>query len=210
VSWLRIDDGFPRHPKLLQLTRSERYTWVELLCYCAEQRTEGGVPESITNAVRQATTDFLCKAHDAGLLDARDDGTYIVHDWALYNGDLAARVAAYCTKYPEMSANDIQKATGGTRDVVLQLVRSNRQAGSHRTTEAVDKRFGPNQGNGHPPGSESGSSPNPTRELPAVSPSRSEVPRARAREAPTDGLTSIDDDVQRQLDELRARDEGMP
>lgn len=200
MSWVRIDDGFPRHPKLLLLTRAERYTWIELLCYCAEQRTDGFVPKSIAKVLRDASTTFLLKTHDAGLLDVDEHGRWVVHDWALYNGDLAARVAAYCEKYPQMSANDIQKATGGTRDVVLQLVRSYRRAGSERTTAPVDKRFGPNHQNGDPPGSESGSSPS-TNKGPSVG--RTGPALRGGADRPTDeGISTISDEVARARREL--------
>jgi hypothetical protein len=191
VSWLRIDDGFTRHPKVLKLTRAQRWTWLEVLSYCAEQRTGGVVTVSISNALPTATSAFIEKCAVSGLLDPVEDGVYVVHDWALYNGDLESRVHAYCAKYPHASANDVFKSTGGTRDVVLSMVRAYRKSGTDRTTDPVEIPVRPNHASGTEPGTENGTGPHPHKELPSVSPSRSAV-------RGTDGLTDLTDEIEEQ------------
>jgi hypothetical protein len=84
VAWLRVDDGFPEHAKLLALRRTDRWTWVEVLAYCARQNNGGVVPNGVHDVVKYATPLFLEKCADAGLLDVTDSG-YVVHDWEDYN-----------------------------------------------------------------------------------------------------------------------------
>jgi hypothetical protein len=84
VSWLRIDDAFPQHPKLVGLARSDRWTWLEVLAYCARYRTEGKVPPGVHEAVPAATAKTLQKYVQAGLLDEDETGLR-VHDWSDFN-----------------------------------------------------------------------------------------------------------------------------
>ncbi len=128
MPWLRIDDGFPEHRKLLALKRSERWTWVEVMCYCARQNNCGTVPARVGDVVRGATPRFVQMCIDVGLIDETDEGLKI-HDWLIYNGDtIEAKVAAYLSKFPDASANDVQRAIGGKRELVLEVVRRYQEA----------------------------------------------------------------------------------
>ncbi len=84
MAWLRIDDGFPEHEKLLSLRRNERWTWIEILAYCARQQNGGRLPASITNHMKYVTKPFLERCVEIGLLDVIN-GYFIVHDWNDYN-----------------------------------------------------------------------------------------------------------------------------
>ena len=132
MSWLRVDDGLAEHRKLLSLKRSDRWTWMEILCYVARQNNGGHIPENIHGVLRYAKPEFLERCHQLGLLDIEPGtGLYVVHDWAIYNGGtVEARVAAYLDTNPTASANDVAKAVGGQRDLVLQAVRAYRKGGS--------------------------------------------------------------------------------
>lgn len=86
MSWLRIDDTFGDHPKLLLLTRSERWTFVELLCYCARHQTEGYFPVTISDSKRHVSTTLLNKFVDVGLVDeSEESGELRIHDWQDFN-----------------------------------------------------------------------------------------------------------------------------
>ncbi len=84
MTWLRIDDAFPQHPKLVELARSDRWTWLEILAYCARYKTEGRVPSAIREAVPAASPKLLARFVDVGLLDEHEHGLE-VHDWRDYN-----------------------------------------------------------------------------------------------------------------------------
>lgn len=84
MAWLRIDDGFPENRKVLSLARRDRWTWLEVMAYCARQQNGGQVPNSISDIVRHATPSFIEAAYHAGLLDRTDTG-YVIHHWDEYN-----------------------------------------------------------------------------------------------------------------------------
>lgn len=84
MGWLRLDDGFTEHRKLLLLDRKDRWTWLELLTYVARQNDNGHVPRGVADVLRHVTPKFLQDCIRVGLLDASEDGFY-VHDWDEYN-----------------------------------------------------------------------------------------------------------------------------
>lgn len=84
MSWLRLDDGFSHHPKVLKLTRLQRWTWVEILLYCARFKTAGVIPKEIQEGVREATPSLLTKLEEIGLVD-QENGVIHIHDWHAYN-----------------------------------------------------------------------------------------------------------------------------
>lgn len=126
MAWLRIDDGFAEHPKLLELALADRWAWLEVLCYCARNGTDGRIPNGIGEAVKRATPALLGRAEKAGLVDRDEDGARHVHDWDIYNGSLENRVADYLSANPDASANEVVRAVGGKRNVVLALVADHR------------------------------------------------------------------------------------
>lgn len=104
MPWLRIDDGFTEHRKIVALKRSERWTWMELLTYCARQGNGGHVPEGVCDILRWVTPAFLSKCADVGLLDVVD-GRYEVHDWRVYNPKDPTN-AARQERYRQRHSND--------------------------------------------------------------------------------------------------------
>src|SRR3990172_9400260 len=85
MAWLRLDDGFPQHPKLDGWTSAQKWALVELFAYCARHRTEGHVPSDLSLLPRGITTKVLILAEEAGFLDRGAEGLLTVHDWSVYN-----------------------------------------------------------------------------------------------------------------------------
>jgi hypothetical protein len=82
VSWVRLDDGFTNHPKIVQLSDSEFRTWIRLLCYCA--RVEDPTVDAATKReVAGLSTKRIARFVELGLLDSSGDGNEI-HDWVKY------------------------------------------------------------------------------------------------------------------------------
>lgn len=127
MSWLRIDDGFTEHHKIVALKRGDRWTWVELLTYCARQNDGGRVPNGISDVLRWITPTFLARCLQLGLLEV-DDGGYRVHDWDDYNTpritttEVVGRVREVLARHPHASGNDIARMVGGRRRDVLAAV----------------------------------------------------------------------------------------
>jgi hypothetical protein len=187
MAWLRIDDGFPEHRKVLALKRTERWTWVELMCYCARQNDMGRVPHGVGDIVRGATRAFIRKCVDVGLIDETDEGL-VVHDWLIYNADtIEAKVAAYLASHPEAGANEVQRAIGGKREIVLEVVRRHQENGSLLVPDAVPEN--------HPSGSFSGTKSVHARAHPSPTPSTNKepsLPSNESRAEPPEGQEGIE------------------
>lgn len=129
MAWLKLDDGFPEHRKIINLKRADRWAWVELLCYCARQGEHGRIPEGVGDVLRNVTPAFLNNCTAAGLLDIEPDGTRWIHDWDIYNGStVTERVAAYLDRHPDAPSNEVHKAVGGKREIVLAEIQKLRMA----------------------------------------------------------------------------------
>lgn len=131
MSWLRLDDGFDSHPKILGLNTDERrWTWQRVLIYTCRYRSPI-VPPTIKDAIPKATPKFLTDCVSLGLIDVDKDGTMRVHDWRIYNGEtVAEKVAAYLAQKPDATANEVHKALGGKREAVLTVYAQIKEAGS--------------------------------------------------------------------------------
>lgn len=141
MSWLRIDDGFTANKKVAQLSDGEFRCWMRLLCHCAHT----GDPLVTPASVREVAT--LTKARvkryaELGLLDAAEGG-HVVHDWIVYSdASVADKVAYFLGEHPEASANDVVRAVGGKREIVLAEVarlRVGTESGSLGTDPPVPK-----------------------------------------------------------------------
>jgi hypothetical protein len=121
VPWLRVDDVYDTHPKILALPEVGRWRWTRGLLFCARHRTNGLLtPEAITDV---GLDRYLPTLLDVALLHPAERG-YVVHDWRLMNGgDLSERVAYYLTTYPGATANDVARDIPGGRQAVLAAVR---------------------------------------------------------------------------------------
>jgi hypothetical protein len=85
MTWIRVDDQFADHPKVMALGRdrlSGLGLWHVAAAYCARYLTDGFVPESFIQA--QAPKGLARRMIDVGLFTASDGG-YRLHDWLDYN-----------------------------------------------------------------------------------------------------------------------------
>ena len=112
-SFVAIAHDFPTHPKVMKLgNRTKRFTFIEVLCYCAEYRTRGVVPPEIRDAVPGANAAWLAKAQEVGLLDPMPLGGWKVHDWEEFNGTKAERQAARERKREERARKLVDNSHG--------------------------------------------------------------------------------------------------
>jgi hypothetical protein len=110
VSWLRLDDKFAEHPKVVALTDREFRLHVKVMCYCARYQTGGRIPPKIGSELAGITPRFRARMTSLGLWESDPDGTLKVHDFDSWNpGDPhgAERAKRY---------RDRQKHRDGDRD----------------------------------------------------------------------------------------------
>lgn len=82
--WVRLDDRFPRHPKIVGLSDRAFRAHVEAMCYCGSHETDGWIPTAAVRPGRAPVAELL----DAGLW-SKDGTGYRIHDWLDYNPSAA-------------------------------------------------------------------------------------------------------------------------
>lgn len=114
MPWLRLDDTFDTHPKIVALATDERrWTWMRVLLYTTRHRTNL-IPHGIRDIIPKATPAFLKDCVNIGLIDLDDDGMMRVHDWDDYNGpDSKLQVRDRVRRYREKRESN----AGGNAEV---------------------------------------------------------------------------------------------
>jgi hypothetical protein len=87
MSWVRLDDQFPNHAKIMSVGSDAFRLHVTAMCWSATQLTDGAVPTTATRQLgwfcadlKQATAEL----ETAGLWDAAPGG-WTIHDYLDYN-----------------------------------------------------------------------------------------------------------------------------
>lgn len=83
MSWVRIDDRFPRHPKIVGLSDAAFRLHVTGLCYCAEHLTDGRITKMAVRLLG-ANRRQLDELAEAGVW-LEDEDAWTVHDFLEYN-----------------------------------------------------------------------------------------------------------------------------
>lgn len=83
MTWVKVDDAMPRHPKLLSLGRDRlpcQGLWLDGMCYSSAYLTDGFVPVAALERGCEKYAKLLVKA---GLWESVDGG-YRIHDYHEY------------------------------------------------------------------------------------------------------------------------------
>lgn len=91
MAWVKLDDQWMEHPKIIQAGRDARDVWLASITWCAKYLTDGQFSESLLPSLlaiagvdvansKQIATKLL----SVGLWDATANG-YAVHDYLVYN-----------------------------------------------------------------------------------------------------------------------------
>lgn len=79
MGWVKLDDNFPMHPKVVGLSLEARWAYVESLCYAARFQTDGMVPDVVA-----ANGSVRAELLDAGLWESGTAAVRI-HDFLDWN-----------------------------------------------------------------------------------------------------------------------------
>jgi hypothetical protein len=79
VGWVKLDDGFPMHPKVVQLSFEARWAFIESLCYAARYQTDGVIPDAVA-----ANGSVRAELLASGLWE-RLENSVSVHDYLDWN-----------------------------------------------------------------------------------------------------------------------------
>lgn len=84
MAWVRLDTGFTRHPKVLELTDKQFRAHVAAMCWVAENGTDGFIPKRALAAISEGCSRACSALVRAGVWDEADGG-FRIHDWTDYN-----------------------------------------------------------------------------------------------------------------------------
>lgn len=108
--------------KVAQLSDGEFRCWMRLLCHCAHA-SDPMVTAATVREVATLTRARVKRFAEIGLVDVVAGG-HEVHDWILYSGSpIEAKVDYYLREHPEASANEVVRAIGSKREIVLSEVK---------------------------------------------------------------------------------------
>ena len=84
MTWIRLEDSFPNHPKIAQLSDKTFRLHITGLCYAGKQLSDGFVPASIWRSLGiQNASKCVRKLVSIGLWD-KVEGGYQIHDYLKY------------------------------------------------------------------------------------------------------------------------------
>lgn len=86
MTWVRIESGFLRHRKIIDLPINAKMLFLAGLCYSAENGTDGFVSHSalrIISAETRVAPRYAADLHRAGLWHKQADG-WDIHDYLVY------------------------------------------------------------------------------------------------------------------------------
>lgn len=86
MTWARIDDQFPNHPKIVAVGPLAGWLHVCAICYCNSQLTDGYIPSGMLRRLADVPdADALADALVTIGLWERTDAGYLIHDFLEYN-----------------------------------------------------------------------------------------------------------------------------
>ena len=89
MSWVKIDDTAPDHPKMLGLSDRAQAAWMRSLCWSSKQMTDGFLPMvAVRHVAPRNTTTTTLELVEAGLWEQNGSG-YEVHDYLDYQPSAA-------------------------------------------------------------------------------------------------------------------------
>lgn len=82
MTWVRLDDQFADHPKVVGLSANAFRLHVTAICYAARQETDGVIPRGAAFVL--AARRYLIELTGAGLWEDHPSG-FLIHDYLEYN-----------------------------------------------------------------------------------------------------------------------------
>ena len=117
MTWIKLNDNAPRHPKIAALSDRGFRVWIHSLCYAAEFLTDGIIPVAFLVTVQARVRDELL---DAGLWRLDGPGCVVtIHDYLKHQTSKATIEA-------ERRRNAARRTAGTTPGTPMGVPRKNR------------------------------------------------------------------------------------
>ena len=140
MTWVKLDDAFSQHPKVLSVGPAAAWLYVAALCYCSRLATDGIVPMAALGmlaAIKRPDIEAQ-RLVAAGLWEDHELG-YQVHDYLEYQPS-SNEVKATKKKTADRVRTWRQKRIGN--DVTNPVSNSVRNAGSNVAGNSVSNALG--------------------------------------------------------------------
>lgn len=85
MAWVRLDDGFADHPKILAAGPFALVAQVRALCYCARHLTDGHLPKSAVKTIFAGLSTLTARQMCLAQLWHKNGSGFIIHDYLKYN-----------------------------------------------------------------------------------------------------------------------------
>ena len=117
MPWVKLDDGFATHPKVIGLRDRTFRVHVAALCYASQHLTDGRIPGAALKTIG-ATWTAVAELVTAGLWEPTGpDGSHQIHDWSDYQRT-AAQVAHWRQTGQERAARSRERNNNRSRERV--------------------------------------------------------------------------------------------
>lgn len=85
MTWVKLDDGFPEHPKVIQAGGQAAWLYVAALCYSGRNLTDGHIPAAVLPRLTDLKSPGrLAEALVRARLFIEVDGGWQIHDYVRY------------------------------------------------------------------------------------------------------------------------------
>ncbi len=119
MTWVRLDDNFPGHRKVLAAGPEAAWLHVEALCYCAQQETDGAILNAalahLTQFSKPKAVKLAARLVEVGLWELNGTG-WMVHDFLEYNPSRKSLEEKRVKKQRAGQAGGLAKAKQGARE----------------------------------------------------------------------------------------------
>lgn len=85
MSWVKLDDTFWMHPRVLEVGDANAGVFARMLSYCGCYLTDGMVPGPIVDSITVKTRRAVPDLERAGLVQQLESGTVLICDYLEYN-----------------------------------------------------------------------------------------------------------------------------
>jgi hypothetical protein len=209
MAWLRIESRYPRHPKVLRVSRAARYFNVEAKCYAGEYLTDGFIADAILGDIGPGVSRVMAQRYAEELVNAkltpdgaglweRVEGGYRIHDYLHYNPSAA--------EAREEEARRVAAGrAGGARSVAVRRAKY----GSARPTSEAKPEAGASTSASRPPKDPPKQVLRRTSRTTLEAPSRKQTPKdARRSPSPSPYPEDSPEDPRIKTPPARAREPG--
>lgn len=138
MSWVKLDDGFPEHPKVIRAGGQAAWLYVAALCYCGRNLTDGHIPAAVLPRLTDAKAPRrLAAALVRARLFIEDEDGWQIHDYGSYQPS-RAQVEADRERARERAAKSRGTRAGMSQRTSPEVQALRAMGGKKGTTEALE------------------------------------------------------------------------